>query len=375
MAQVTEKDILDALKTLRDPATSKDIVAANMVSGVAVRDGHVGFTIEVDPERGKAMEPLRKQAEELIANLPGVLSASVVLTAHSETPSAPAPAAGQTKQQAPPQGGGGGATIQSRHGNPEGEKLLGNIKAVVAVASGKGGVGKSTTAANLAVALAQSGLAVGILDADIYGPSLPTTMGISGKPESPDGKRIIPIMAHGVACMSIGFMVPKDTPMIWRGPMVMGALEQMMDDVEWGDLDIIIVDMPPGTGDAQLTMAQRVSLAGAVIVSTPQDLSLLDARKGLFMFHRVEVPVIGIVENMSYFECPKCGERSEVFAHSGARDMAAELEIPFLGEIPLHMAIREATDNGTPVVVTDPDGPHAAAYRSIAERVRQAVLV
>jgi ATP-binding protein involved in chromosome partitioning len=242
---------------------------------------------------------------------------------------------------------------------------------VICVASGKGGVGKSTTAVNLALAFAAAGLRTGILDADIYGPSLPVMLGISERPRSPDGKTLLPIEKYGLRCMSIGFMVAPDTPMIWRGPMVMGALEQMMRDVEWGALDMLVVDMPPGTGDAQLTLAQRVPLAGAVIVSTPQDLALLDARKGLNMFRRVDVPVLGIVENMSYFVCPHCGTRSEIFTHGGARRAAEQMGVPFLGEIPLDMAIRETSDGGRPIVVADPESPHARAYRDIAERIRR----
>ncbi len=243
------------------------------------------------------------------------------------------------------------------------------VGTIIAVASGKGGVGKSTTSANLAVAFRQMGLRTAMLDADIYGPSLPTMMGISGRPSSPDGKIIIPMEAHGVTCMSIGFLVPQDTPMIWRGPMVMGALEQMMGDVQWGPQDVLVVDMPPGTGDAQLTMAQRVPIAGAVIVSTPQDLSLIDAKKGLNMFRKVEVPVLGIVENMSYFHCPHCGERSDIFSHGGAAQAATQMGVDFLGEIPLDMAIRAGGDDGTPITAADPDGAHALAYRAIAEKI------
>jgi ATP-binding protein involved in chromosome partitioning len=246
--------------------------------------------------------------------------------------------------------------------------LIRNVRAIVAVASGKGGVGKSTTAANLACALAGLGLTVGLLDADVYGPSMPRLLGISGKPRS-DGKVIEPMRRHGIACMSMGFLVPEDTPMIWRGPMVQGALQQMLRDVSWGPLDIMIVDMPPGTGDAQLTMAQAVPLAGAVIVSTPQDIALLDARKGLNMFKKVEVPVLGIIENMSYFCCPNCGHRSEIFSHGGARREAQDLGTEFLGEIPLDIAIRETSDGGTPIVVADPASPHATAYRAIAQRI------
>ena len=355
MAVPTEQKILDALGKIADPDRGRDLVSLGMVSGIVIKGGNVGFAIEVDPARGEAMEPVRKAAEKAVEALDGVLSVTAVLTAERAAP--------------PPGSSPGGAAPQQR-GQQQGQpaaKLLAEIGAVIAVASGKGGVGKSTTAVNLALAFAQSGLRTGILDADIYGPSLPMLLGINEKPDSPDGKILMPIEKFGLKCMSIGFMVPADTPMIWRGPMVMGALEQMMRDVQWGALDVLVVDMPPGTGDAQLTMAQRVALAGAVIVSTPQDLALLDARKGLNMFHKVSVPVLGIVENMSYFLCPHCGERSDIFSHGGARDAAASMGVDFLGEVPLEMAIRAAADSGTPIVAADPDGPHAAAYRRIAE--------
>ncbi len=243
------------------------------------------------------------------------------------------------------------------------------VRAIIAVASGKGGVGKSTTATNLALGLAAGGRRVGLLDADVYGPSVPRMMGISGRPTSHDGKILQPMDSYGIKCMSMGFLVAEDTPMIWRGPMVMGALEQMLRDVAWGELDVLVIDMPPGTGDAQLTIAQRVPLAGAVIVSTPQDIALLDARKGLNMFRKVDVPVLGIIENMSYFCCPNCGHRSDIFSHGGARREAGRLGVEFLGEVPLDMAIRETADGGQPIVVSRPDSPHAAAYREIAERV------
>ena len=243
------------------------------------------------------------------------------------------------------------------------------VHAIVAVASGKGGVGKSTTAVNLALALKTLGLRVGLLDADIYGPSQPRMMGISGRPSSPDGRRLLPMVNYDVKVMSMGFMVPEDTPMIWRGPMVMSAINQMLRDVEWGDLDILVVDLPPGTGDAQLTMAQQVPLSGAVIVSTPQDIALIDARKGLNMFRKVDVPVLGIVENMSYFLCPHCGERSDIFSHGGARREAEKLGVDFLGELPLDMAIRETSDGGHPIVVAAPDSGPAKTYRTIAEQV------
>jgi ATP-binding protein involved in chromosome partitioning len=341
---------------VHDPEKGADIVSLGMVSGIVSRSGNVGFSIEVEPDRGPRLEPLRKAAETAVAAVPGVLSVTAVLTAPTAPPGSAA-AQGRARQAA-------------AHGQPKpSAKLLAEVGAVVAIASGKGGVGKSTTAVNLALALAQAGHRTGILDADIYGPSLPLMLGITQKPDSPDGKRILPIEKFGVKCMSIGFMVPADTPMIWRGPMVMGALEQMMGDVEWGALDILIVDMPPGTGDAQLTLAQRVALAGAVIVSTPQDLALLDARKGLNMFKRVEVPVLGIIENMSYFVCPHCGERSDIFTHGGARRAAAQMGTAFLGEIPLEMAIREGSDAGRPIVAADPDSPHSAAYRAIAGKI------
>jgi len=243
------------------------------------------------------------------------------------------------------------------------------VRSIVAVASGKGGVGKSTTATNLALALAIRGLKVGVLDADIYGPSQPRMLGISGKPQSPDGKTLTPMENYGVKCMSMGFLVPEDSPMIWRGPMVQSALQQMLRDVDWGELDVLVVDMPPGTGDAQLTMAQQVPLAGAVIVSTPQDIALIDAKKGLNMFRKVDIPVLGIIENMSTFVCPHCNHESHIFGHGGARREAEKLGMIFLGEIPLDIEIRETSDDGRPVVVSHPDGPQAQRYLEIAEAV------
>jgi ATP-binding protein involved in chromosome partitioning len=249
------------------------------------------------------------------------------------------------------------------------------VEAIIAVASGKGGVGKSTTAVNLALGLRDLGLKVGILDADIYGPSMPKLLAIREKPETIGGTRLKPIMRHGLAVMSIGFLIEEETPMIWRGPMVMSALTQMLREVEWGTLDVMVVDMPPGTGDAQLTMAQQVPLKGAVIVSTPQDLALIDARRGIAMFRRVNVPVLGIVENMSTFICPNCGTRTDIFGHGGARAEAERLGVPFLGEVPLDIVIRENSDAGKPVVATQPDGPHAKSYRNIAARVRDSLAV
>jgi ATP-binding protein involved in chromosome partitioning len=247
------------------------------------------------------------------------------------------------------------------------------VAAVIAVASGKGGVGKSTTALNLALGLRDHGLRVGLLDADIYGPSIPRLTGIREKPHLNDDKKMVPIGRFGLAIMSVGFLIEEERAMIWRGPMVTSAIRQMLRDVAWGELDVLVVDMPPGTGDAQLTLAQSVPLKGAVIISTPQDLSLIDARRGLAMFRKVNVPVLGIVENMSFFECPHCGTRSDIFGHGGARHEAERLGVPFLGEIPLHMSIRETSDSGHPVVESEPDGPHAAVYRAIAGRIRDSL--
>ena len=360
MTRVTEEQVLDALKTVVDG--DEDIVSLGMVSGLQVKDGHVAFAIEVAAERGPQLEPLRKQAEQVVHALPGVVSVTVVLTAERQAPAAGgnggAPAAPQARPQAAPQAAA---------------PLMPGVNAIVAVASGKGGVGKSTVAVNLALGLAAGGHAVGVLDADIYGPSMPRMLGISGKPVSTDGRRLEPMENFGIKCMSMGFLVDEETPTIWRGPMVTSALQQMMRDVNWGALDVMIVDMPPGTGDAQLTMAQQVPLAGAVIVSTPQDIALLDARKGLNMFRQVDVPVFGFIENMSYFACPHCGERSEIFSHGGARREADRLGIDFLGEIPLDIAIRETSDSGRPIVVSQPDSAQAKTYRAIADKVWEKV--
>ena len=358
MTKIDEAGVLAALATVIEPDSGRDVVSLKMVSGLVVKDGNVGFSLEVDPARGEALEPLRQAAEAAVFALDGVSSVTAVLTAHSAGAESAAPAA-------PPRGdtsaGGGGARAP----------LLPDVGAIIAVASGKGGVGKSTVACNLALGLARLGLSVGLLDADIYGPSLPRMMGATGRPSTDDaGKTLIPMAAHGLKCMSIGFMVAEDSPMIWRGPMVMSALEQMLRDVAWGALDVLVVDMPPGTGDAQLTMAQRVPLAGAVIVSTPQDIALLDARKGLNMFRKVNVPVLGIVENMSFFHCPKCGERSDIFGHGGARADAEAYGVDFLGEVPLHMAIRSAGDGGAPIVVGAPESPEATAFMTVAATVR-----
>jgi ATP-binding protein involved in chromosome partitioning len=361
-APVTKEAVLAALADIVDPDRKASIVSLEMVSGLVVRDGHVGFTIEVDPERGEKLEPLRRAAEDAVRRLPGVLSVTAVLTAERAAPPG-AKSAGTKSAGANPAAAPQAAT------RAEPKQLAPGVRAFVAVASGKGGVGKSTTAANLALALHALGHTVGLLDADIYGPSMPRMMGITGRPTTRADRTIEPMERHGVRCMSMGFLVPEDAPMIWRGPMVMSAIEQLLRDVAWGELDVLVIDLPPGTGDAQLTLAQRVPLTGAVIVSTPQDIALIDARKGLNMFRKVDVPVFGIVENMSYFECPNCGHRSEIFSHGGAHREADQLGVPFLGEIPLDTRIRETSDAGQPIVAAEPASPHAQAYLAIAGRV------
>ncbi|MBV9015522.1 MAG: Mrp/NBP35 family ATP-binding protein [Alphaproteobacteria bacterium] len=357
---LTENQVLDALSAVRDPERNGDIVSLGMVTGVVIRDGNVGFAIEVEPERGPRLEPLRKAAERAVEALPEVVSVTAVLTAEAKPP--PGSRGG-------PQGAAQSAAAQGAGKNA----LAPGVRAIVAVASGKGGVGKSTVAVNLALGLKANGLSVGVLDADIYGPSMPRMLGITGKPQMADAKILKPMENYGLKCMSIGFLVPEDTPMIWRGPMVMSALQQMLRDVAWGELDIMIVDMPPGTGDAQLTMAQQVALAGAVIVSTPQDIALIDARKGLAMFQKVNVPVLGIIENMSYFLCPHCGERSDIFSHGGARRESERLRTDFLGEVPLDLAIRETSDEGRPITVSQPGSPYAQTFRDIAAKIWEKV--
>jgi len=352
MSAITEAQILETLKGVMDG--DEDIVAKAMVSGLQIKDGHVAFAIEVDPERGAQMEPLRKQAENAVHDLDGVLSVTVVLTAERSASSS-APVHHQGEHHA---AGTGPDAV-----------LMPGVKSIIAVASGKGGVGKSTTAVNLALALSADGHKVGILDADIYGPSIPRMLGVTGEPSSSDGATLDAMEGHGVKCMSMGFLIEEETPVIWRGPMAQTALQQMMRDINWGELDVLVVDMPPGTGDVQLTMAQQVPLTGAVIVSTPQDIALADARRGLNMFRKVDVPVFGIVENMSYFACPHCGERSDIFSHGGARAEAELLSVDFLGEIPLAIDIRETSDGGNPIVLSNPDSEHAGAYRAIAAEV------
>lgn len=350
----TKEQVLQSLTAIKGPDLKSDIVTLGLVEDVLVNDGSVIFSIKVPAEKAPSLEPMRKAAENAVSLIPGVEKVSAILTAERK-------AGGGSQPSNPSQSKGTSSGGGQKAGVP-------GIKSIIAVASGKGGVGKSTTSVNLALALKAQGLKVGILDADIYGPSMPRLLGTSEKPEV-EGKILSPIEKFDIKVMSIGFLVEEDTPMIWRGPMVISALTQMLREVKWGNLDVLVVDMPPGTGDAQLTMAQQVPLAGAIIVSTPQDIALIDARKGLNMFNRVDVPILGIVENMSMFICPKCGERSDIFGHGGARAEAEKLEIPFLGEIPLHMDIRTSSDAGTPAVIDAPDGPHAKSYLEIAEKV------
>ena len=381
MATPSTDALRDALRAIREPVSGRDIVSAGLVEAIQVREGLVQVTLLTDRERAAAMEPVRRAVEALMAGQPGVTNATAILTAHKGPSPASAPAT--RRGNPPPAGPGAGVRPGPGGHSPAGPGgpgaggtkpalLLPDVKAIVAVASGKGGVGKSTVAVNLAVSLARQGHKTGLLDADIHGPSLPRMVGVHRKPEVRNDK-MIPLQAWGLSCMSIGFVVDEETPMIWRGPMVMGALEQMMGQVEWGALDVLVVDMPPGTGDAQLTMAQRVSLTGAVIVSTPQDIALTDARRGVKMFEKTRVPVLGIVENMSFFCCPNCGHRTDVFGHGGARAEAARLGVEFLGEIPLLLDIRTASDAGTPIAASAPDGEAAKAYDALARRVWEKV--
>ena len=355
---VTKEQVLACLQGINSPE-GIPLPDTGTLSDVVATDGKVFFSISVDAAQVKAWEAVRERAEKAVRALPDVQSALVALTAERK--------AGAPSARTPP-----GPTPPGARPAPRGDSVQGvpGVEAIIAVASGKGGVGKSTTAVNLALGLASLGLRVGILDADIYGPSLPKLLAIKERPQTLGGTRLKPITRYGLTVMSIGFLIDEETPMIWRGPMVISALTQMLREVEWGALDVMVVDMPPGTGDAQLTMAQQVPLKGAVIVSTPQDLALIDARRGIAMFKRVNVPVLGVIENMSYFLCPHCGTRSDIFSHGGARHEAERLGVPFLGEVPLHMTIREKSDAGLPVVATEPDGPHAKIYRDIAARVR-----
>ncbi|MER9398884.1 MULTISPECIES: Mrp/NBP35 family ATP-binding protein [unclassified Mesorhizobium] len=373
---VTKEIVTERLKTVNGPDFTGNIVDLGMVSEIFIADSKVFFSITVPAARAQEMEPLRAAAERVVKAIPGVAGAVVALTAEKkgggmEAPvaSRPAPRPAPPAAPAAPRPAPHSPAPHAPASQSSGKRGVPGIEAIIAVASGKGGVGKSTTAVNIALGLAANGLRVGVLDADIYGPSMPRLLNIHGRPQTVDGKILKPMENYGLKVMSMGFLVDEETPMIWRGPMVMSALTQMLREVEWGRLDVLVVDMPPGTGDAQLTMAQQVPLAGAVIVSTPQDLALIDARKGLNMFKKVDVPLLGIVENMSYFIAPDTGKRYDIFGHGGARREAERLGVTFLGEVPLEMGIRESSDEGSPVVASKPDGPEAKIYRDIASKV------
>jgi len=343
-------DILAALRAVNDPVSGDDIVTAGLVKALTVDNGAVRFVFEINPAHADKMEPARTAAETAAQSVAGVTSVSAVMTAHS------AP-------QAPPD------LKSSAKAAPSGPQKIPGIDRIIAIASGKGGVGKSTVSANLAVALAAEGRRVGLLDADVFGPSQPRMMGISGRPASPDGKTILPMRNHGVTMMSIGLMIREDEAVVWRGPMLMGALQQMLNQVQWGALDVLIVDLPPGTGDVQMTLAQKAELDGAIIVSTPQDVALIDARKGIDMFNKLGTPILGMIENMSTHICSNCGHEEHTFGHGGVAAEAEKMGVPLLAELPLHVDIRLAADGGAPIVVSKPASPQAAAFRSLARRL------
>ena len=371
--------VLAALGGIVDPARNTDIVSAGMVAGLTVAGGAVSFAIEVEPERGAALEPLRRAAEQAVLSVPGITSATVVLTAHA-APGGAATVPPPADRPPPDLRGPGHASPPRSPQSPPGQPLqrparqtgrIDGVGRILAIGSGKGGVGKSTVAANLAVALTRMGRRVGLLDADVYGPSQPRMLGVSGRPSTPDGKTILPLRNHGVTVMSMGFMLEADQSVVWRGPMLMSAVQQMLHQVRWGQLDDLLVDLPPGTGDVQLTLCQKTEVSGAIIVSTPQDVALLDARKALDMFRKLDTPVLGIIENMSGYVCPNCGHSAAIFGHGGARREAASVGVPFLGEIPLDIDIRRTSDDGTPLVAARPDSPQSGRFANIARRLTE----
>jgi ATP-binding protein involved in chromosome partitioning len=346
---LTRDDILAVLKTISDPVSGTDIVTSGAMRALTVEGGTVRFVLEIDPAKADAYKPVRDAAETAVQGVDGVETVSVILTGHSA--------------KAPPD------LKPGRKAEPKGPQPVPGVAHIIAIASGKGGVGKSTVSANLACALAAEGRRVGLLDADVYGPSQPRMLGISGRPASPDGKTILPLRNHGVTMMSIGLMTNEGQAVVWRGPMLMGALQQMLMQVQWGALDVLIVDLPPGTGDVQMTLAQKTVVDGAIIVSTPQDVALLDARKGIDMFNQLHVPVLGMIENMSTHICSNCGHEEHIFGHGGVRAEAEKLGVPLLAEIPLHLDIRLTSDGGAPIVVSKPDSPQAQAFRDVARHL------
>ena len=347
--ELTEERVLEALKGVRFPGLSRDIVSFGFVKDLTVGGGNVSFRLEITTESPKAAEEIQRDATEKLRSLPGVSAVTIRLDLKPPT-------------AAPPRAGGSAAPAAAA-------PILQNVRFKIAVASGKGGVGKSTVAANLSLALERIGRRVGLMDSDIYGPSQQMMMGIDEKPYVNETNQIVPIERYGVKVMSLGFLMDVDQPVIWRGPMVMKAVEQFLQDVAWGTLDVLVIDLPPGTGDAQLTLTQKIQLSGAVIVTTPQDVSLIDARKGLAMFQKVNVPVLGIVENMSYFLCPSCGHREEIFKHGGGARTAKQLGVPFLGEIPLDPKVTLGGDAGKPIVAGEPKSQVTEAYMRIAEAI------
>jgi len=355
----TRETILQALSDLTLP-DGGDVVSRDLVRALSVQDGRVSFILEADsPETAKRLEPVRLACEQMLKKLPGVDQVMVALTAHG--PAAKAPPKPAAPAGAPPNLQIGG------HMKPQqGSMKPSGVRHIIGIGSGKGGVGKSTAASNLAVALARQGRRVGLLDADIYGPSQPRMMGVNKRPSSPDGKTIIPLTAHGVTCMSIGFMLPEEKAVVWRGPMLMGALQQMLTQVEWGELDILLVDLPPGTGDVAMTLCQKSEVTGAIVVSTPQDVALLDARKALNMFEMLKTPVLGLIENMASYVCPNCGHEAHIFGEGGVKAEAERLDLPFLGALPISIETRIAGDAGIPIAAGE--GPMSDAYAALARR-------
>ena len=353
MTNINEDLILEALKEIEDPSQSKDIVSLGLINNITIKDSNVAITLQVPVHRGASMEPIRKLAQERVLNIKDVTSATVVVTAH------------ENKEKT--------STFEIDKEEKVEKVLESNVKRFVAIGSGKGGVGKSTTSANIAIALKLEGYKVGLLDADVYGPSQPRMLGVSGRPASVGGDMVAPLQNYGISLMSMGLLVPDDTAMIWRGPMVQSALTQMLNSVAWGDLDVIVIDLPPGTGDIQISLAQQVNLAGAIIVSTPQDIALLDVVKALTMFQKANVPVLGMIENMSYWSCPDCGRVDHIFGEGGVKAEAKKRNIDLLGEIPISVDVRKSSDAGIPIIISEPESIQSQNYRLIAKSIIKSI--